>query len=158
MSTQLDQLITKPIDDFAAAWAAHSGAAMADTFTDDAHFIAFDGTRLHGGKAIGDWHQPSLDTRLRNTTLQTRIDEIRMLGDDLALVTGSGGFVDARGSERSRIAGDSHETFLVRRQPTGEWKLLSLQVTRYRPINGRVNAMIWTAFNRAWAAFVRMPR
>ena len=165
MSEQLNQTvqdspatrdaIVKPIDDFAAAWAQRSGAKMAEVFTDDAHFVAFDGTRLKGGKAIGDWHQPSLDTRLRNTTLNTRIDEIRMLTPDLALVTGSGGPQDANSSKKSRLMGESHETFLVTRQANGEWKLLSLQVTRRRPINAAPNAMIWTAFNRAWAMFAK---
>ncbi len=152
-----DHAITRPIHDFAAAWAQHSGAKMAECFTDDAHFIAFDGTRLRGGKAIGDWHQPSLDTRLRNTTLDTRIDEVRFLTSDLALVTGSGGLKDDKSSDRSIRAGDSYETFLVKRLAGGEWKILSLQVTRRRPINGAANATIWKVFNLAWVTFVRPP-
>jgi uncharacterized protein (TIGR02246 family) len=158
LSETIEQAVTKPIHDFNAAWAARSGAAMAETFTDDAHFIAFDGTRLTGGTAIGDWHQPSLDTRLRNTTLNTVIDEIRMLAPDLALVTGSGGPQDRTGSTRSRRMGESHETFLVKRLADGEWKLLSLQVTRRRPIRGAINALIWQAFNLAWVTFVKDGR
>jgi uncharacterized protein (TIGR02246 family) len=154
----LEDAITQPIHAFSVAWAQRSGTKMADVFTDDAHFIAFDGTRLKGAKAIGDWHQPSLDTRLRNTTLDSRVDEIRMLTDDLALVTGSGGPVDKSGSARSRRMGESHETFLVKRLDSGEWKLLSLQVTRWRPINAAANAVIWKAFNLAWATFAKRLR
>jgi uncharacterized protein (TIGR02246 family) len=158
MSVRVDQTIIQPILDFEAAWAQKSGAKMAESFTADAHFIAFDGTRLRGGEAIGQWHQPSLDTRLRHTTLNTTIDEVRMLTDDLALVTGSGGPQDESGSERSRFEGESHETFLVERQADGQWKILSLQVTRLRPINAAINGLIWKAFNAAWVTLVRRSR
>ena len=152
----MEAAIKKPIFDFSAAWAAGSGRKMAECFTHDAHFIAFDGTRLKGRTAIGDWHQPALDTVLRHTTLDIRVDDIEMLTADLALVTGSGGPRDDKGTERSRLAGDSYSTYLVKQLAAGEWKLLSLQVTRQRQISHTVtNAMIWKAFNSAWAAFVK---
>lgn len=44
----MDDAIERPIHDFVAAWAAGSGAKMAECFTEDAYFVAFDGTRLNG--------------------------------------------------------------------------------------------------------------
>lgn len=153
-----DDDITRPIFDFVAAWAEGSGDKMGRCFTDDAYFVAFDGTRLKGGKAIGEWHQPALDTVLRGTRLDVRVDEIQRLAPDLALVASSGGAVDRRGSRRSRATGESHEVNLVRRIASGEWKLAALQVTRRRPIHGLVNALVWQAFDAAWATLVRPTR
>ena len=142
--------IERPIHAFSAAWAERDGGRMAACFTDDAHFVAYDGTRLRGGQAIGAWHQPALDTVLRGTTLDVRVDEVRMLTPDLALVLGSGGPVDEAGSERSRLAGDSYETFLVTRVGSGDWRLCSLQVTRRRPLRDAADARIWQDFNASW--------
>lgn len=143
----MSEAIKRPIHDFVAAWAAGSGDLMAQCFTDDAYFTAFDGTRLKGGKAIGAWHQPALDTVLKGSKLEIRIDEVQMLGPDLALVATSGGPLGK--------AGDSREVNLVKRLESGEWKLAALQVTRRRPIHGALNAILWGAFDAAWTALVR---
>ena len=151
----MDDAITKPISAFVAAWAEGSGSKLAECFTDDAYFVAFDGTRLKGGKAIGEWHQPAFDSVLRNTRLDIRIDEIQMLAPDLALVSTSGGALDKSGTRKSRLMGESHEINLVKRLAGGEWKLAALQVTRRRPIHGVLNAILWQSFNAAWATLVR---
>lgn len=143
----MEKGVEKPIFDFVAAWADGSGEKMARCFTDDAYFVAFDGTRLKGGKAIGDWHQPALDTVLRGTKLEIAIDEVRMLSPDLALVSTSGG--------ANRRGGNSHEINLVKRLESGEWKLAALQVTRQRPIAGARNAIVWQLFDFAWTTLVR---
>jgi uncharacterized protein (TIGR02246 family) len=147
----MNDAIKKPIMDFSAAWAERSGEKMALCFTDDAHFVAYDGTRLTGGTAIGDWHQPALDTVLRNTAMNTKIDDIRMLTPDLALVLGSGGPEDDKASAKSKLLGDSHVTFLVARVREDDWKVSMLQVTRKRRVTDQNSAMIWQAFNFAWA-------
>jgi len=66
----MNDAVTKPVFDFNAAWAVTRGDQMAGCFTDDAHFVASDGTRLIGGKTIGDWHQPALDTVLSSHDAQ----------------------------------------------------------------------------------------
>jgi uncharacterized protein (TIGR02246 family) len=147
--------IKQPIFDFVAAWAEGSGDKLARCFTDDAYFVAFDGTRLTGGAAIGAWHQPAFDRWLRGTTLDVRIDDVRLLAPDLALVASTGGALDRRGSPRSRRVGTSHEVNVVKKLASGEWKLAALQVTRRRPIHGFVNALIWQAFNWFWVTLVR---
>jgi hypothetical protein len=49
---------------------------MAECFTDDAHFVAYAGSRLTGGKATGDWRILSLQV--------TRGREIHLAGDHAA--------------------------------------------------------------------------
>lgn len=83
---------------------------------------------------------------------------MRMLAPDLALVSTSGGAVDARGSSRSRRTSASYEIHVVKRLESGAWKLAALQVTRQRPIHGFFNAMVWQAFNAAWTLLVRDGR
>jgi uncharacterized protein (TIGR02246 family) len=151
----MNDVIEKPIFDFAAAWAEGNGAKLGECFTDDALFVAFDGTRLTGGKAIGEWHQRPFDTVLRNTTLQIHIDEVRMLSPELALVTSTGGLQNRKRSRRSRKSGDSHETYLVKQIDETTWKLISLQVTRNRPIGGFPNVLIWLTFNFLWVLLAR---
>jgi uncharacterized protein (TIGR02246 family) len=151
----MESVITKPIRDFADAWAEGNGNKMAKCFTEDAYFVAFDGTRLKGGKAIGDWHQPALNTVLRGTKLDVQIDELRMLAPDLALVATSGGPVNGRPSSFSKLIGASYELQLVHKNANDEWKILGLQVTRRRPIHGVINALVWQVWNYAWAIFVR---
>jgi uncharacterized protein (TIGR02246 family) len=146
----MNDSIKKPIVDFSSAWDEKSGGMMALCFTDDAHFVAYDGTNLIGGKAIGDWHQPALNTVLRGTTLKQEIHSIQMLTPDLALAFGSGGPVDEQASAKSKLLGDSHVTFLVKRVTSDDWKISLLQVTRKRRVTGQNSAMIWQAFNLAW--------
>lgn len=78
---------------------------------------------------------------LKGTTLDIRVDDIRMLAPDLALVATS-----ERGSRVINV---------VKRLENGAWKLTALRVTRSRPIHGGLrNVLLWGAFDRAWSIFV----
>src|SRR5688572_29933868 len=72
------------------AWGRGDGPAYGAGFTDDADYVGFDGSRTVGRAAIADSHQRLFDTWLRGTRLTGRIEAVRFLGPDVALVHATG--------------------------------------------------------------------
>ena len=66
-TSQLQELM----DQLANSWNAGNGREFGASFTDDAHFVAFDGTVLEGPAAIGQYHQAAFDRYLQNTRLSS---------------------------------------------------------------------------------------
>jgi uncharacterized protein (TIGR02246 family) len=54
------------------AWNAGDGAAFAAPFTDDANFVAFEGTRLKGQQETALFHQRMFDTVVNGSRLRAR--------------------------------------------------------------------------------------
>jgi uncharacterized protein (TIGR02246 family) len=77
------------------AWGRGDGSAYGALFTDDADYVAFDGSRTIGRPAIAESHQRLFDTWLRGTRLTGRIEAVRFLGPDVALVHATGGTIFA---------------------------------------------------------------
>lgn len=124
------------------AWGRGDGAAYGSLFTEDADYVAFDGSNRRGGEAIGAEHQQLFGTWLKGTRLVGGIDTLRFLGPDVALVHASGGTMfpgqrDARGRRPSiqtlvAVRRDDgwrftafHNTRIVRRN-TFQWMLYGL--------------------------------
>lgn len=136
-----------------AAWSTGEGPAFARFFTDDAHFVAFDGTTLIGSRAIGDWHQPPFDTYLRGSRLHIEIAEIRQLSEDAALVFTSGNPF-WKDSSKGRSIGLEVQTFSLKRQPDSSWLVWSFQNTRVRSLNKPRGVLVWIAFDWLWNLLV----
>ena len=96
-----------------AAWGRGDGEAYGALFTEDADYVAFDGSNRRGTRAIATEHQQLFDTWLKGTRLVGQIDTLRFLGPDVALVHASGGTIfpgqkDTRaGARRSRRSSPS---------------------------------------------------
>jgi uncharacterized protein (TIGR02246 family) len=60
------------------AWNTGDAAAFAP-FTDDADFIAFEGTHLKGRREIASFHQQIFDTVVKGTRLQGEVKFVRFL-------------------------------------------------------------------------------
>src|SRR5688572_4819812 len=75
------------------AWGRGDGDAYGALFTEDADYVAFDGSSRRGTEAIGAEHQQLFDTWLKGTRLVGQIDSLRFLGPDVALVHASGGTI-----------------------------------------------------------------
>jgi uncharacterized protein (TIGR02246 family) len=88
------------------AWGRGDGPAYGAGFTDDADYVAFDGSHTVGRPAIAESHQQLFDTWLRGTRLTGRIETVRFLGPDVALVHATGGTIFA-GEAASRPSRDS---------------------------------------------------
>ena len=71
---------------FAEAWATRDGAAIAALFTEDADFVNVTGLWWHGRAAIAAPHDYALKSFFAQTTLRPGRTEVRLLGDDHAVV------------------------------------------------------------------------
>jgi uncharacterized protein (TIGR02246 family) len=102
------------------AWGRGDGPAYGALFTDAADYVAFDGSRTVGRRAIAESHQRLFDTWLHGTRLTGRIEGLRWLAPDVALVHATGGTIFA-GEAAPRPSRDSIQT-LVAVMRDGEWR------------------------------------
>ena len=146
-------LFRKLIDD----WGRGDGYAYGSRFTEDADYIAFDGSYKKGREEISSWHQELFDRWLKGTRLTGRIEGIRFLSPEIALVHATGGTV-ARGKSAPSPERDSIQT-LVAVKRDGEWRFAAFHNTRVRPI-GRNPAtfLVWMLSDLPWKVLRRNKR
>lgn len=121
------------IDGLAEAWNRHDAAGYAAAFTDDADYIAFDGTHVRGRRAIARLHRYLFDNVLRGSR---RVFEgtprVRLLTPDTAVVI-IGGAVVMPWQRRSKKPRRSIQTYILVQQD-GEWRITAFHTSRVRPI------------------------
>jgi uncharacterized protein (TIGR02246 family) len=143
-------LFTRLLDD----WGRGDGEAYGSRFTEDADYVAFDGTHTRGRSAIAASHQQLFDKYLKGTRLTGRIESVKFLSPDTALVHAIGGTV-MRGKSRPSPERDSIQTLVVVRR-NGEWRFAAFHNSRVRPISGGVAAfLVWAITDRLWKVFGR---
>jgi uncharacterized protein (TIGR02246 family) len=131
------------------AWNAGDGFAFAAPFTDEASFIAFDGTKFNGRAEIGPFHDRLFKTHLAGTRLVGQVTSVRFLADDIAVVTAFGGTI-ARGKTAPSPERDSLQT-LVAVKRDGTWTLEAFQNTRLRPMGRNFTGTIhWLIGDLLW--------
>src|SRR5829696_10549626 len=96
-------------------WGRGDGHAYGSRFTEDADYVAFDGSHTRGRRAIADSHQQLFDKFLKGTRLTGRIESVRFLGPDTALMHAVGGTV-MRGKTRPSPERDSIQTLVAVRR------------------------------------------
>jgi uncharacterized protein (TIGR02246 family) len=69
-----------------AAWNSGNGAAFAAPFSEQADFIAFEGTHLRGRAAIAAFHQQVFDDVVKGSRLSGRPRFVRFLRPDVAVL------------------------------------------------------------------------
>jgi uncharacterized protein (TIGR02246 family) len=133
-------------------WNKGSSQAFAAPFTEDADFIAFDGTRFKGRQEIALAHQPLFDKWLKGTRLVEYSTQVRVLRPDIALMQVIGGTV-MRGQTEPAPERVSIQT-LVAVKRDSHWWLASFQNTRIRPMGrNAVSALLWMFFDWLWKVF-----
>jgi uncharacterized protein (TIGR02246 family) len=68
------------------AWNAGDGTAFAAPFTDDADFVAFEGTHLKGRREIALFNQRIFDTVMKGSRLGGEVKFVRILSPGLAVM------------------------------------------------------------------------
>ncbi len=135
------------------AWGRGDGDAYGALFTDDADYVAFDGTHTKGRAAIAGSHQALFDTHLKGTRLTGTISTVRFVAPDVALGHASGGTI-MRGRRTPAPERDSIQT-LVAIKLRGEWRFTAFHNARVRPIGRSVAAfLIWTLSDVLWRGLV----
>lgn len=108
-------------------WNQGNGSSYGSLFTEDADYIAVEGSHYKGEKAIGEAHQGLFDGPFKGSRLVGRVKDLRFLTSDVALAHRAGalkmpGEVEDSGDEQSI------QTFVVVKQG-GEWRFAAFQNT-----------------------------
>jgi uncharacterized protein (TIGR02246 family) len=134
------------------AWNQGSGAAFASVFTEDGDLVGFDGTHLRGRGDIATFHQQLFDKWLKGSRLVGKVQDVRFLAPDVAVMHAVGGTI-LRGKSDPAPGRDSIQT-LVATKHAGEWQFAAFQNTRLRIIGGSRRAFLAsTLSDRIWKAF-----
>jgi uncharacterized protein (TIGR02246 family) len=133
-------------------WGRGDGEAYGSRFTDDADYVAFDGTRTTGRQEISASHQRLFDKFLEGTRLTGRILSIKFPNPDVALIHATGGTV-MRGKTKPSPERDSIQTLVAVREGA-EWRFAAFHNSRVRPIGSNAATfLLWAVTDRLWRIF-----
>jgi uncharacterized protein (TIGR02246 family) len=132
-------------------WNQGSGEAFAAVFTEDGDLVAFDGTHFKGREEIAPFHQELFDRWMKGTRLVGRVEDVRFLSPDVALIHAVGSTV-MRGKSEPSPERDSIQTLVAVRQGE-EWRLAAFQNTRIRPMRNAAAFLVWTLSDLLWRVF-----
>ncbi|MGH3146963.1 MAG: SgcJ/EcaC family oxidoreductase, partial [Rubrobacter sp.] len=141
------ELFEKLIED----WGRGDGEAYGSRFTEDADYVAFDGTRTQGREEISASHQQLFDRWLKGSRLTGRIESVRFLGPGVALVHATGGTVKHGKTEPSPER-NSIQTLVAVRRDEG-WRFAAFHNCRVRPIGSFGGFIVWSLTDLMWKAF-----
>ena len=142
------ELFEKLLED----WARGDGEAYGSRFTEDADYVAFDGTRTKGREKISSSHQRLFDKFMKGTRLTGRIEGLEFPVPGVALVHATGGTL-MRGKSDPSPERDSIQTLVAVKGEEG-WRFAAFHNTRVRPIGHGVRAFfIWAITDRLWRVF-----
>jgi uncharacterized protein (TIGR02246 family) len=133
-------------------WGRGDGEAYGSRFTEDADYVAFDGTRTRGRREISASHQRLFDKFLKGTRLTGRVLSIKFPSPDVALVHATEGTV-MRGKTRPSPERDSIQTLVAVREDA-EWRFAAFHNSRVRPIGSNAATfLLWAVSDRLWRTF-----
>jgi uncharacterized protein (TIGR02246 family) len=142
------ELFEKLLED----WARGDGEAYGSRFTEDADYVAFDGTRTKGREKISSSHQRLFDKFMKGTRLTGRIEGLEFPVPGVALVHATGGTL-MRGKSDPSPERDSIQTLVAVKREEG-WRFAAFHNTRVRPIGHGVRSfLIWVITDRLWRVF-----
>ena len=150
---QIDEAKIRALfEDLLEDWRKGDGEAYGFRFTDDADYVAFDGTRTTGRREISASHQRLFDRFLKGTRLTGRILSIKFPSPDVSLIHATGGTI-MRGKTKRSPERDSIQTLLAVREG-GEWRFAAFHNSRVRPIgNNAATFLLWAVTDRLWRIF-----
>jgi len=138
-------------------WNRGSGDEFAAPFTEAGDLIAFDGTHFRGRAEIAPFHQGLFDRWMKGTRLVGRVETIRFLGPDVAVLCAVGGTVQ-HGRSKPSPERDSVQTLVAWREG-GVWCLAAFQNTRVRPIGRNAATFLaWLISDWMWKVLRRTER
>ena len=109
-------------------WNRGSGAAFAEVFTEDADFVAFDGTRLRGRQEIASTYQRLFDGVMNGSRLTGQLKSLRFLSPEVVVMTGVGGTLRP-GESIGRPENESTQTMVAVKRD-GQWRFAAFHNSR----------------------------
>jgi uncharacterized protein (TIGR02246 family) len=132
-----------------AAWGRGDATGYGALFTEDADYVAFDGSHTKGRRQIAASHQELFDRWLRGTRLTGHIESLRFLSPQVALVHAIGGTVFP-GELKPRPSRDSIQT-LIAIKHDDSWRFAAFHNTRIL----RRSKLQWILYGMASRLFRR---
>ena len=133
-------------------WGRGDGEAYGSRFTEDAEYVAFDGTRTRGRREIAASHQQLFDKFLKGTRLTGRVLSMKFVRPDVALIHATGGTV-MRDKTKPSPERDSIQTLVAVREGA-EWRFAAFHNSRVRPIgSSAATFLLWAFTDRLWRIF-----
>ena len=140
-------------EDLLEDWGRGDGEAYGSHFTEDADYVAFDGTRTRGRREISASHQRLFDKFLKGTHLTGNILSIKFPSPDVALIHATGGTV-MPGKSKPSPERDSIQTLVATRQEGDQWRLAAFQNTRLHPMDSSAGPfLVWTLSDQLWKVY-----
>ena len=149
MALPNEEQINNLMASLTSSWKTGNGLGFGACFTDDAHFVAFDGTVLMGISAIAGYHQAAFDRYLQNTELLISVRQTTSIADCALLLFIDGSIQGTKGEE-VMLTGESLAMLVVVLRGD-EAKAQAFQNTRRRPIHDEHSAGVWKTFDKLWA-------
>jgi uncharacterized protein (TIGR02246 family) len=144
---QDETVIHTLFDELLAAWGRGDGHAYGALFTDNADYVAFDGSHTKGQRTIAESHQKLFDSWLKGTRLSGEIVSLRFLKPDVAIIHATGATLMPG---KDRPVRPSIQTLIAVKQDD-VWRFAAFHNTR---IVHR-NAFQWVLFGIATKIFGR---
>lgn len=114
------------------AWNSGNPDAFIAPFADDADFIVFEGTHLHGRQEMQAFHHHIFETAVKGTKIDAEVKFVRIVNPNLATMHSIVRIVLV-GDSQSRASRDSMQHFaLVKRD--GRWVVQSMLNARRVPL------------------------
>jgi uncharacterized protein (TIGR02246 family) len=128
---QDDREIRAIVDRMFDAWGRGDAAAYHADLTDDADYVAFDGSRRSKADSIRS-HENLFRTVLYGSRLTGQVESVRFVTPDVAVVHLTGSVVEGW-RQRMRRRRLSRQTMVVVRRD-GRWQVTAFHNTRVRPL------------------------
>ena len=139
-------------EDLLEDWGRGDGEAYGSRFTEDADYVAFDGTRTRGRREISASHQRLFDKFLKGTRLTGNILSIKFPSPDVAFIHATGGTV-MHGKTKPSPERNSIQTLVAVREGA-EWRFAAFHNSRVRPIGSNTATfLLWAITDRLWRTF-----
>ena len=135
-------------EDLLEDWGRGDGEAYGSHFTEDADYVAFDGTRTRGRREISASHQLLFDRFFKGTHLTGNILSIKFPSPDVALIHATGAWQD------EAFAGTEFDPNPRRRAQGHRMALAAFHNSRIRPIGSNAATfLLWAVTDRLWRIF-----
>ncbi|MFE6736961.1 SgcJ/EcaC family oxidoreductase [Microbacterium sp. NPDC057650] len=132
--------IDEALDRIRRAWDAGDATAYAEEFTDDASYVIFAGLISTGRDEIRADHVPVFERWQRGSRMSMKVLDVRMLGEDAAVIVTEGGIGKGRGIRQAGdIKHDKVQTYVLVREGD-RWRCAAFQNTKRNRLFAAVNS------------------
>ena len=115
-----DATVRSIVQQLVSAWNRGNATDFAAPFSDQADFVAFEGTHLQGRVQIEAFHERWFATVLKGTRLEGDAAFVHFLTPELAVMHAVANLTLA-GSLGPAASRESMQLFVMRKQPDGSW-------------------------------------